>query len=119
MKTCCDCKKTKHKTEFYRNRKVKDGYMTRCKDCDKEYKAANRLLYNKRKYEWKERNREKAIAHKELNLAIKQNIIGRPKVCEICGVRHSMIEGHHWDYCKPLNVIWMCKPCHTIKHYRT
>lgn len=31
--------------------------------------------------------------------------------------RHpSAVEGHHPDYDKPLEVVWLCKPCHIEEH---
>lgn len=34
--------------------------------------------------------------------------------CEKCGVDHA--EKHHDDYARPLDVRWMCRPCHLEHH---
>jgi hypothetical protein len=38
-----------------------------------------------------------------------------PKACENCS-RAAKLEMHHPDYSKPLDVIWLCKPCHGDLH---
>lgn len=42
-----------------------------------------------------------------------------PKPCEVCGATETVgphgkhrIHAHHPDYNKPLEVIWLCMPCH-------
>ncbi len=37
-----------------------------------------------------------------------------PQPCRTCGA--SKVEKHHPDYSKPLNVIWLCRPCHLRLH---
>jgi len=34
-----------------------------------------------------------------------------PEPCQVCGATEK-IEMHHEDYAKPLDVQWMCRPCH-------
>ena len=34
--------------------------------------------------------------------------------CEVC--RAAKTDAHHPDYMKPLNVVWLCRPCHRIRH---
>lgn len=36
--------------------------------------------------------------------------------CRDCGAKKS--EMHHPDYSKPLDVVWLCKPCHDAEHRR-
>lgn len=35
--------------------------------------------------------------------------------CEKCRSK-EWVEGHHEDYTKPLEVIWLCRPCHRKRH---
>ncbi len=34
--------------------------------------------------------------------------------CEMCGSPDSQM--HHYDYDKPLDVRWLCRPCHLWVH---
>jgi hypothetical protein len=36
------------------------------------------------------------------------------KACEACGTEKA--HAHHDDYSKPLDVRWLCRPCHTAHH---
>lgn len=55
---------------------------------------------------------EKAIARGE--------VVPRP--CEVCGTEGTMADGrrlvqaHHDDYSRPLDVRWLCQPCHHEWH---
>jgi hypothetical protein len=37
-----------------------------------------------------------------------------PQPCERCGREDT--HGHHEDYSKPLDVNWLCPPCHGERH---
>ncbi len=39
-----------------------------------------------------------------------------PQPCEICDSTR-VIEAHHQDYTKPLNVNWLCASCHRTLHH--
>jgi Bacillus phage endonuclease len=38
-------------------------------------------------------------------------IVKRPRACYSCG-RVKLLEAHHVNYSKPLQVFWLCRPCH-------
>lgn len=61
-------------------------------------------------------NAPELIAVQALNHAIRKGVVVRPKVCERCGKTHAKINGHHSDYSKPLEVIWVCPQCHADIH---
>ena len=51
------------------------------------------------------------------NRAIRTGMLLRPKQCSKCFViPNRTIEGHHPDYSKPLEVLWLCHRCHRIAH---
>jgi DNA-directed RNA polymerase subunit RPC12/RpoP len=59
---------------------------------------------------------EKHKARVKFGIAIKKGLIIRPDICSHCNETLKRIEGHHPDYAKPLEVIWVCPPCHSIIH---
>ena len=70
-------------------------------------KGRKSLLERSKRYRVK--NRDKCLARDILNNAIKSgSIIKNP--CRRCGGNDS--QGHHKDYNKPLDVIWLCEICH-------
>lgn len=58
---------------------------------------------------------EKARAHDIVKRA-KRNGKLIPRDCEKCS-NGTNIQAHHEDYSKPLDVIWLCVPCHHRVHY--
>lgn len=47
--------------------------------------------------------------------SIRNKSIEKPLLCDLCKV-HENLHGHHTDYNKPLDVMWLCKKCHGIQH---
>jgi hypothetical protein len=39
----------------------------------------------------------------------------KPAACSACGLV-GRVQGHHEDYSKPLDVIWLCQKCHGLRH---
>lgn len=65
MKTCYKCKLEKPVDEFYNNRKTKDGKDHRCKQCARDYKAANRDKFTR--YETDRYNRKRKEIREKVN----------------------------------------------------
>jgi hypothetical protein len=63
-----------------------------------------------------EKNPEKAAARIAIRKALLNGSIIRPSNCSRCDVE-CVPDGHHDDYSKPLEVIWLCRRCH-IEHHR-
>ena len=47
--------------------------------------------------------------------AIAEGEIEPASECEACG-RQGRLHGHHEDYVRPLDVIWLCPLCHSWAH---
>lgn len=65
----------------------------------------------------KTKHPERHSARSLLRYAIRAGKIVRPDNCQKCGTLCKP-DGHHADYTKPLDVMWLCKPCHVEEHAR-
>jgi len=110
MKVCIGCNKTKSHNDFHRDKKAKDNCRSRCKACTKKQ---NRNYPKKSTKEWGRTNKEKTYAHSRVQSAIKWGILTKEN-CVICDDPKS--QGHHEDYSKPLDVIWLCQSHHRQRH---
>lgn len=70
---------------------------------------------NRGKRAWSERNPIKRGASHIVNNAVRDGRMVKPDNCEKCQAS-GRIEGHHCDYAKPLEVMWLCPKCHTDWH---
>ncbi len=61
-------------------------------------------------------NPEKHEARKIMTAAVRSKKIIKPKSCTMCNTEVNRIEGHHEDYLKPLEIIWLCCKCHRSLH---
>lgn len=52
----------------------------------------------------------------EVKKALHDGRLVRPDHCSCCGAGHLRIEGHHEDYSRVLDVVWLCRPCHRLRH---
>jgi len=59
---------------------------------------------------------EKARAHYAVAYAVKAGKIIQPVACEVCKAEVPL-HGHHEDYSKQLEVIWVCHNCHENIHH--
>lgn len=48
--------------------------------------------------------------------AVRNKKIFKPSICSKCNATNERIQGHHHDYEKPLEVMWVCGPCHGKIH---
>lgn len=65
---------------------------------------------------------EQQYAKRKVRTAISNGSLVRPPTCQQCGGGRPLRDGrafihaHHEDYSRPLDVIWLCPPCHTAIH---
>jgi hypothetical protein len=133
-KECFKCKTIKPLTEFYKHSEMADGHLNKCKACAKNDVGKHRSenLDRIRQYDrdrgkldhriklatemtrsWRAEDKRRQTAHTAVAKAIRNGVLTRMP-CERCGAVKS--EGHHEDYDKPLDVMWLCQPCHKQRH---
>jgi len=67
-------------------------------------------------------NGKKNRARKLVEKAIKRGVLNNPHKCSQCESTDSFkdgrssIQAHHDDYNKPLDIRWLCQPCHHEWH---
>ena len=135
MRKCSKCSIEKSVSEFYISR----GKMEwRCKQCRSAYfkthhtppqktdlQRAKWRAWNKAKYQG---NKEKilkkleieshtvrGIARKKLRNAVSNGKIIKPLLCQDC-CKQTLLHGHHVDYSRPFDVLWLCPLCHSNRH---
>ena len=133
-KKCFKCKTVKPLEEFYKHSQMVDGHVNKCKQCNKDDVTANRnkniekiRAYDRERAKnperikaateiiriWKAKDRRRSAAHNAVARAIRNGSILRIP-CIRCGETKSL--AHHEDYDKPLEVMWLCQPCHKQRH---
>lgn len=132
-KKCSGCGLELPLTEFNKKRRSKDGLQEKCRKCFSEYNkkryASDPERFKADVREYREKNIENVFetrmrmckknpSHKNANMAVgialKVGIISNPGVCYGCGCTSDehRIEAHHHDYARPLDIVWLCTPCH-------
>lgn len=134
MKACFKCKAVKPLNEFYKHSAMADGHLNKCKECTKHDVSKHRSenIEEIRAYDrargksperikatteiaraWRAEDKRRVRAHSAVSYAIRRgNLVRLP--CVRCGEEKSV--AHHEDYDKPLDVMWLCQPCHKQRH---
>lgn len=124
---------------FYKHQAMADGHLNKCKECTKKDSDENfkrKMLDPHWQIKERERHRKKQAKRCAMGLVPKyprkpisaqerkakygeyMNAIrdGKltPMPCEVCGKQKA--QGHHEDYSKPLDVIWLCTRHHQDRH---
>ena len=115
---------------YFTGRPCKNGHLCErharngdCVQCRREHKKRNEQRHperqRERKRRWRikwrhdpERERKRMMRYL-VYYAIRTGVL-TPTPCKYCGA--SKVEAHHPDYSKPLEVEWVCRPCHHKIH---
>lgn len=138
-KQCFKCGRILDIEEFYPHKEMKDGHLNKCKSCTKkdvhersmrcsaqiaEYEKL-RSKTEKRKQlrkqyvnKYKTEHPERIAIMSRVQKAIRAGKIKRPNYCSVCGKVCKTV-AHHYDYSKPLDVIFVCQSCHKKIHAGT
>jgi len=133
-KECFKCKTIMPLSEFYKHSAMGDGHLNKCKECTKNDATTHRnkniekiRAYDKARSKephraklalevnraWRAEDARRARAHGAVAKAIRKGLLVRCP-CVRCGEKKSL--AHHEDYDKPLEVMWLCQPCHKQRH---
>jgi ribosome-binding protein aMBF1 (putative translation factor) len=123
LNICKECTKkrvSKHRINNIEKVRLYDRKRGKTEDRLNKNKIRSRnvLKYKKKDYLNKYNNKypEKYIAHNMINNLLRDGKIKKSIKCEFCGKDDCVIEGHHFDYNKPNEVIWLCHKCHMKLH---
>ena len=116
MKKCWKCGIEKPESEYNR---YYNGLQPSCKQCTREYlKTYRQSKSGKESMAKSGKKRREVHADKVYARAVLQRALKEGKKfrepCEKCGA--SPAQAHHPDYSKPLDVQWLCPPCHVNEH---
>jgi hypothetical protein len=139
-KPCIKCGETKPLESFYKHPMMHDGRLNKCAECIKADVRANRAAridyyraYDRARANEPHRKadriaRAKAAARPRpetdplkrqarviLGNALRDGKVVKSPECEICSISGDL-HGHHEDYNKPLEVLWVCAGCHAFIH---
>lgn len=134
MKICFRFGISKSVTDYYRHARMADGYLGKCKDCTKRDVALLRVfnpeihkqrdldrnrtqkrIDQRREYLRRHRAKypHKARARAAVSFALRAgNLERRP--CRECGI--ELVQAHHEDYSRPLDIVWLCEFHHKQRH---
>lgn len=134
-RTCFKCNATKPIDDFYRHGAMNGGRLRKCKECTRSDVRRHRLqnlekvrAYDRdrarlphrveqrqaRNAEYLAEHPERKVAHTAVGNAVRDGRLQKLP-CAFCG-SGDRVEAHHHDYTKPLDVTWLCSPCHRRFH---
>jgi hypothetical protein len=136
-KRCFKCGETKPLDEFPLHPAMADGHLGKCKVCNRldarTHRQKNidrvmayekvrnrqpRRIQQRKEYlkSYRTKYPESNRAHQLVALALRRGDLVR-QPCQVCGVT-TMVNAHHDDYSKPLDVIWFCGKHHREYHVK-
>lgn len=142
-KRCYKCGETKPRSKFNKNSARWDGVHSSCAACQKQRRMAirrdpvlsvkhleqarrqqsNRSKEDKlqasrrrlRRYSDGKVNPRQLNVNARLRTAVYSGKIIKPSTCQSCGCS-GVIHGHHENYDRPYDVLWLCVRCHADVH---
>lgn len=134
LKKCFACGLHLPISEFYKHPKMADGRLGKCKICQRNAVTKNREknLERIRNYDrersklphrkisiseistkWRKADPRRVRCHNAVARALRAGRLHKHS-CERCG--ELKVYAHHDNYDEPLNVMWLCQPCHKVRH---
>ena len=105
-------KSKEQRLEYYR--KWREKNREKLKKYQREYYKRHHpecLSYIER---YRKMNQKEDRARRIFYYHFNKGEIKKIELCQICGKKET--EPHHFDYDKPLEVVWLCRSCHKYLH---
>lgn len=117
---CADCNRAYRRANTHRWREAAQRYRQQNADRIKAertaWRAANADRVQAMKRRWAAANADRLRPMYRAKCAVRPAVIRgdlvRPSTCEECRRTGVAIEAAHQDYSRPLDVRWLCRPCH-------
>jgi len=105
--------KISHKASCLKYQRTEKGKIASRANCAKFRKNE---AFKKSTLKYRAKFPERRSAQIAVCTALHSGILVKPENCTCCNAQ-CIPEGHHTDYTKPLQVIWLCKDCHEAAHH--
>lgn len=117
MYLCRKCINMSHVKSYEKHKEARRAYH-RAIYPKRRLKPNYRAVQKKMHDAYYARHTEKIQARGKLNKALLYGRITRPEICSRCD-EITNIEGHHIDYNRFYDVLWLCRLCHEWLHHTT
>ena len=135
VQKCRSCGERLPLSSFHKKASEKNGHRKECRVCGnakrREYRIKNidaervrerkknetkpTRIKRKQASQFRSKYLHQNNATKKLRYAVKKGKIQKPSTCSSCGASGDL-DGHHEDYRKCFEVVWLCKTCHGRRH---
>lgn len=108
--SCHVCHTVKPRDAFYKDASRSSGRSSRCKDCQ------NKRDWSDSRERYLAEYAYRAKASLMLRTAVKRKEIEKWPTCAMPDCGNTNVQGHHPDYSRPLDVVWLCTTHHAQLH---
>ena len=107
----------KYMKEYCKTKKSQEYRRKYAKKWFAENKDRRKIFTDEIRLKWRQEHPDGVKAHHIVREAIRKGELKKPTNCQTCNKGNDFrLEGHHDDYSKPLEVLWLCRSCHRYRH---
>jgi hypothetical protein len=97
-----------------------EAEVARLREWKERRLAQQRRSHNANRKPEKRERTDATRARDNLNKAVSRGKVQKPSTCSECGneTPKRLLQGHHEDYSRYLDVEWLCPDCHGRRHWQ-